>query len=182
MSETLREDQKLLNQLKIGNEKAWSMLYQKGNYPVIKNYIVRNNGKVDDAKDIYQDAIIILYKKVLQNDFLLSSSISTYIYGIAKNLWLKRLNKQQVVSNFDLANIETIPNEEENKENFEINLENVQKAVDKIGDPCKTLLQLFYFQKKTMEEIASRLKYNNPNTAKQQKYKCIIRLRKMLNV
>jgi RNA polymerase sigma-70 factor (ECF subfamily) len=65
-------------------------------------------------------------------------------------------------------------------ENDENNLELVSRCFNQLGDPCHSLLDLFYYHKNSMEEIALALNYKNPETAKNQKYKCMERLRKLV--
>jgi len=72
---------------------------------------------------------------------------------------------------------------ERNEDDFlveENNLELISQCFNRLGDPCRSLLDLFYYKKKSMEEIAVELNYKNAETAKNQKYKCMERLRKMV--
>ena len=62
-------------------------------FPMVLQLIINNNGNEDDAKDIYQEAIIVLYNKVKGGDFELSSKLKTYIYSVCRRLWLKRLSQ-----------------------------------------------------------------------------------------
>ncbi len=185
MSNQIQSDNILLERLRQKEEEAWVLLYKKGNYQAVKNYVLNNSGKEADAKDIYQDALIVLYKKTLGGNFTLTSALSTYIFGVAKNLWYKRLNKKKRIANVDISNYESLLSEEfsiSEGKIIEDKINEVKLAVDKIGDPCQSLLYLFYFNKLSMEEIAKQLSYNSSKTAKQQKYKCMTRLRKMLNL
>lgn len=184
MDNQIQLDNILLKRLKQQEEGAWELLYKNGNYQAVRNYVLSNSGKEADAKDIYQDAFIILYKKILGGDFKLTSALSTYIFGVAKNLWFKKLKKKKNIANVDISNYESLLSEDFSIDKDGINeakIEEVKIAVDKIGDPCQSLLYLFYFNKLSMDEIAEQLNYNSPKTARQQKYKCMIRLRKMLN-
>jgi DNA-directed RNA polymerase specialized sigma24 family protein len=61
-------------------------------FPMVLQLVLNNNGDEDEAKDIYQEAIIVLYNKVKRGDFELSSKLKTYIYSICRRLWLKRLS------------------------------------------------------------------------------------------
>jgi hypothetical protein len=55
----------------------------------------------------------------------------------------------------------------------------MEGALKKIGEPCKSLLEAFYMEKKSMPEIASAFGYTNADNAKTQKYKCLVRLKKL---
>ncbi|MBA2562233.1 MAG: sigma-70 family RNA polymerase sigma factor, partial [Chitinophagaceae bacterium] len=105
----------------------------------------------------------------------------TYLYSVCRRLWLKRLQKIQRY-NPAIDSIEkTIPVEEEleahQKKNDDFIL--MEHAMDKIGEPCKSLLEAYYFQKKSMPEIADFFGYTNADNAKTQKYKCLVRLKKI---
>ena len=67
--------------------------------------------------------------------------------------------------------------EEHEKRNTEFSM--MEKAMGSLGEPCKSLLQAFYLQKKSMQDIASNFGYTNAENAKNQKYKCLMRLKKL---
>jgi hypothetical protein len=96
-------------------------------------------------------------------------------------IWLKKLQRATThVHTSDMLE-ETLSVEEdiidhEAKNNEVILMEN---SLKKIGEPCKSLLTAFYFDKKTMPEIAESFGYTNADNAKTQKYKCLIRLKKI---
>src|SRR3954467_7025967 len=62
-------------------------------FPMVLQLIINNSGNQDDAKDIYQEAIIVLYNKVKGGEFELSSKLKTFIYSVCRRLWLKRLTQ-----------------------------------------------------------------------------------------
>ena len=134
-----------------------------------------------DARDIFQEAMIVLFEKARSESFELSSQVKTYIYSVCRRLWLKRLNQMSRYSG-SLDNIEeTVPVEEEleshEKRNTDFTL--METAMSKIGEPCKSLLDAYYIQKKHMQEIAADFGYTNADNAKTQKYKCLMRLKKL---
>jgi DNA-directed RNA polymerase specialized sigma24 family protein len=67
--------------------------------------------------------------------------------------------------------------EEHEKQNSEFQM--MEKAMGNLGEPCKSLLEAFYMQKRSMQEIASNFGYTNAENAKNQKYKCLMRLKKL---
>ena len=81
----MTQDEKIILELKKGNHKVFKLLYQY--YPMISNMIKKNNGSEEDAKDVFQDAIIIFYKKCLEPQFKLTARISTFLYAIAQKKW-----------------------------------------------------------------------------------------------
>lgn len=147
---------------------------------MVQALILNNSGNSDDAKDIFQEALIVLYEKVKTGQFELNCQIKTYVYSVARRLWLKRLLLQNRFSIGD-ATDETVGVEEdieahEERDN-EFNM--MEKAMNALGEPCKSLLEAFYLQKKGMQEIAADFGYTNADNAKNQKYKCLMRLKKL---
>ena len=177
---TLEEEKIVLKGLADNDKQAIETLYRQ-NYAMIQSFIRNNSGSQDDARDIFQEAMIVLYEKARSGSFELSSQIKTYIYSVCRRLWLKRLNQMQRYSG-NLDNIEeTVHIEEElethEKKNADFIL--METAMSKIGEPCKSLLDAYYIQKKHMQEIAADFGYTNADNAKTQKYKCLMRLKKL---
>ncbi len=81
---------KILADLKSGNCDFYNQMYEQ-NYQFVERFVLKNNGNVDDAKDIFQDIMLALIEKIYADDFELTASLSTYIFAIGKNLWLKKL-------------------------------------------------------------------------------------------
>ncbi|MDB5195786.1 MAG: polymerase subunit sigma-70, partial [Flaviaesturariibacter sp.] len=146
----------------------------------VQALVVNNSGTVDDAKDIFQEALIVLYEKVKSGSFELNCQIKTYVYSVSRRLWLKRLMHQ---SRFSIGepDEETIGVEEdlETHEKRDLEFTMMEKAMAGLGEPCKSLLEAFYLQKRGMQEIAASFGYTNADNAKNQKYKCLMRLKKL---
>jgi RNA polymerase sigma factor (sigma-70 family) len=150
-------------------------------YNMVQSLIINNNGSHDDARDIFQEAMIVLYQKSRTPGFELNCQLKTYIYSVARRLWLKKLSQSQRFVP-EIGNIsDTVPVEEtierHEQQNTEFNM--MEKAMSGLGEPCKTLLEAFYLQKQTMTDIAIQFGYTNADNAKNQKYKCLARLRKL---
>ncbi len=180
---TLEEEKLILKGLAESNKQAIETIYRE-NYAMIQAFILNNSGSQDDARDIFQEAMIVLFEKARSGSFELSSQLKTYIYSVCRRLWLKRLNKMQRY-NGNLENMEeTIFVEEDleqhEKRNNDFTL--MENALSKIGEPCKSLLDAYYIQKKHMQEIATDFGYTNADNAKTQKYKCLMRLKKLFFV
>ncbi len=169
--------------LRSGDEQALKQIYRNYFKPVL-HLVTTNNGSEDDAKDIYQDAVCVLYDNVRNNGLELSCSLSTYIYSISRNLWLKELRKRnngdlRLKDNEDHADI----NSEDETELFllkEKRITVVSQGLSQLGEPCSTLLSDFFYHKLSMEEIARKMGYTNAENAKNQKYKCFVRLKKLI--
>ncbi len=173
-------EQLLLQGLAANDKKAVETIYRE-NYSTIQSFIVKNNGYPDDARDIFQEAMIVLYEKVTSGSFELTCQIKTYLYSVCRRLWLKRLQQMQRYNPSAESVDEVVSVEEEldvhEKRNADLIL--MENALNKIGEPCKSLLEAYYLQKKSMPEIAEFFGYTNADNAKTQKYKCLVRLKKI---
>ncbi len=177
----LEEEIRLLKGLAVNDKQAVEQIY-RDNYNTIQAFILNNNGSTDDARDIFQEAMIVLYAKAQSAEFELTSQLKTYIYSVCRRLWLKKLNQMQRYSNgFSDKFEETIPVEEdiEHHEKKDADFALMEAALGKIGEPCKSLLDAYYVQKKHMQQIAVEFGYTNADNAKTQKYKCLMRLKKL---
>jgi RNA polymerase sigma factor (sigma-70 family) len=172
-------EQGLLQGLARNDKKAIETLY-KENYNLIQALIVNNNGTAEDAKDIFQESMIVLYERVQSGSFELNCLIRTFLYSVSRRLWLKRLMHQ---NRFQLAegHVDVVAVEEDLEEHERRNTEfgMMEKAMGGLGEPCKSLLEAFYIQKRTMQDIAAGFGYTNAENAKNQKYKCLVRLKKL---
>ena len=179
---TETNEQKLLEGLALNDRKAIETIY-KQHYNMVQSLILNNNGYPDDARDIFQEAMIVLYEKVKTGAFELNCQLKTYLYSVCRRLWLKRLNQLQRISP-EVENLEeTVPVEEELEWHQQRNLDFqlMEKSMKNLGEPCKSLLEAYYLQKRSMVEIAESFGYTNADNAKNQKYKCLIRLKKLFS-
>lgn len=169
----------LLSGLARNERKAVETIY-KENYNMVQSLVINNNGTADDAKDIFQEAMIVLYEKARSGTFELNCQIKTYVYSVCRRLWLKKL--QQSNRYLEIGNIEsTVPVDEDVDDHAKRNaeFEMMEKAITGLGEPCRSLLEAYYLQKKNMQEIAFDFGYTNAENAKNQKYKCLVRLKKI---
>jgi RNA polymerase sigma factor (sigma-70 family) len=173
-------EQALLKGLALNDSRAIETIY-KDNFTMVQAFIINNNGSYDDARDIFQEAMIALYEKAQSDSFVLTSQIKTYVYSICRRLWLKRLQQMGrytgTVDNIE----ETVAVEEDveihEKRNAEFAI--MDRAMNSLGEPCKSLLEGYYIKKLGMQELAVEFGYTNADNAKNQKYKCLMRLKKL---
>lgn len=136
----------------------------------------------DEAKDIYQFSILVFYENIKNGRLRqLKSSIKTYLFAIGKNKVMeeKRARNKFIYQEDNTNTIKDDPiATEEMDERHENQLKTVEKCLKILGEPCKSILEQYYYHKKSMEEITSTLDYKNADTVKNLKYKCINRLRK----
>lgn len=170
----------LLRGLARDDKKAVEAIY-KDNFNMVQALIINNSGSADDAKDVFQEAMIILYQKVKSGHFELNCQIKTYVYSVSRRLWLKRLLQQNKFMNGsdNQENLAAVEEDLEEHERRDVEFNMMEKAMNSLGEPCKSLLQAFYINKQNMQEIAATFGYTNADNAKNQKYKCLIRLKKL---
>ncbi|MBC7868288.1 MAG: sigma-70 family RNA polymerase sigma factor [Gloeobacteraceae cyanobacterium ES-bin-316] len=178
MKEAINE-KLLLEGLAKNERKAIETIY-KANYNMVQALVINNNGSAEDAKDIFQESMVILYEKVKTGTFELNCQIKTYVYSVCRRLWLKRLLH---LNHFTLSDgheeIIAVDEDLEEHERKDREFDMMEKAMGSLGEPCKSLVEAFYLQKRTMQEIAASFGYTNADNAKNQKYKCLMRLKKL---
>lgn len=164
-------DTKIIELLHLGKHSpALNMLYEA--YPSICRFIKNHGGSDDDARDTFQEALIIFCRKATQPDFQLTAKISTYLFSVCKFLWKDKLQKQnRYVYSFDFDQLTDVAEEHEQQYQF---LDTVLAA---IGDKCKEILESYYFHKLSMVLIAEKFGYSTEASAKNQKYKCLEKAR-----
>ena len=150
-------------------------------FPMVMQLIINNNGTEDDAKDIYQEAIIVLYNKVKRGDFELSSKLKTFIYSVCRRLWLKRLAQMNRYGGDirDFQEYSPVDEEVETHDERDMQFSKMESALGLLGEPCKTIIEDFYINNRSMQEICENFGYTNADNAKTQKYKCLQRLKKL---
>jgi RNA polymerase sigma factor (sigma-70 family) len=177
---TAIQEKELLKRLAINDKQAAETIY-KDNYNMVQALIINNNGSSDDARDIFQEAMIVLYEKAKSGTFELNCLLKTYIYSVSRRLWLKRLYQLQKYGGQIENMVETVAVEEEIEAHQQRNtaFQAMEKSMNNLGEPCKSLLEAYYLQKRNMTEIAGSFGYTNADNAKNQKYKCLVRLKKL---
>jgi RNA polymerase sigma factor (sigma-70 family) len=173
-------EQLLLKGLANNDAKAIETIY-KDNFKMVQAFILNNNGSYDDARDIFQEAMIALYEKAKSESFILTCQIKTYVYSVCRRLWLKRLQQSGkfVAQNESLEETVAVEEDLESHEKRNADFAIMERALGSLGEPCKSLLESFYLRKKDMSEIATEFGYTNADNAKNQKYKCLVRLKKL---
>lgn len=176
-----RKNSQIIRGILLGDQQVFNNLYEF-DYPKVERWITRNYGDDDAAKDIFQDGLLILIEKLQQREFDLTCSVSTYLFSICKNLWMNQYRKDkktEKITDFggnlkvDIA----IPILDKTPDIYE----DVSNAINSLGDPCKQLLECFYYKKLSWDEISDSLGYSNAASARNQKYKCLERIKKTVD-
>ena len=149
--------------------------------PQIERHVIKNSGTRPDAQDLFQESMIILFKKVNDNNFELTSSLETFVFSIAKNRWLYELRKRKPKQSLTSLGLNEESNEIEdlliNEERSRIYLQHFES----LSDSCKEIMLLF-FKGTKMEQIASKLLLSSEGYARKKKHECQGKLLKSIKL
>lgn len=157
-------------------ERVLEQIYAR-TFPMVRHYIREHGGTSEDAKDIFQEAMILFYEKTVQGELNLTSAVSTYLMGICKNRWRQELDRrarQLPDTGNELADDLSEP------ENEQSSLK-LLAFVEQLGATCQSILINFYYFGQRLEQIAQSHGYQTVRSATVQKFKCLERLRKSLS-
>lgn len=176
----ISQEKTLLEGLAKEDKTSIEQIY-RDNYTMVQSLILNNSGSTDDAADIFQEAMIVLFEKSKSPDFELNCQLKTYLYSVCRRLWLKRLQQMQRFGRQaeDVEEVIPVDDDLEMHEKRQQDFTIMETAMAKIGEPCKSLLEAYYIQRKHMLQIATEFGYTNADNAKTQKYKCLVRLKKL---
>lgn len=159
------KDHEVLERVSRGDEEALDYLYKK-HYKMMTRIVLNNNGSEDEAKDVFQDALLVFWQKAVSGKLVLTSKISTYIYSICLNLWRKELDRKSRHSSEEVE--QSVYQDYEKNERIKI----ITDCINQLGDTCRRILTYHYFDGLSMSDIAEKLNFANTDTAKTKKYKC----------
>jgi RNA polymerase sigma factor (sigma-70 family) len=166
-------DEAILEGLRKRDREVIRYIY-KEYYPTIKFLIITNSGSDTDAEDVFQDAMVIIYRKTTDNKLVLTSSFKTFLYSICRNLWLQRLDRKlfsyEFLENENLTDMQdSIVVEITEIENEKYRL--FQQHFLKLSEDCKKILRLF-MNKVPLKEIAEIMGFKTEKYAKTRKFMC----------
>jgi RNA polymerase sigma factor (sigma-70 family) len=158
-----------IERLQQGDREVLIELYRE-NERMVRKYISENSGSADDAEDLLQDALVILWQNARKPDFQLHAKISTYLFAIVRNQWLKNLEKRKRENGSLEKAGEGVPTF---TDEFRLDLQIVRDYLNDMGDLCRKILLMYYFDGFDMQTIADANELANANTAKSKKYQCL---------
>ena len=167
------KDHEVLARISKGDEEALDYLYKRY-YRMMTKIVLSNNGSEDEAKDIYQEALIVFWQKATKGDLVLTSKLSTFLYSICLNLWRKELDRKNRLSHEEKDGMEFMDYEAKERSIL------IRNCIEELGETCKKILTFYYFDGMNMVEIAEKLNFANTDTAKTKKYKCKKRLDQLI--
>ncbi|MEQ9443539.1 MAG: sigma-70 family RNA polymerase sigma factor [Cyclobacteriaceae bacterium] len=169
------KDRDIIDQIKAGKYEVLSQLNR--HFPSVRKYVLSNSGAIEDAEDVFSEAQVIFYQKVLSDAYQYNGEgkIGGFLYVTSKNLWMKKLTRPAPMM-APVAETDTLDSGDP--------LEDLSGALDEIlyalGDPCAAILTFFYFHRLDMLTIAQKVGYKNKETVKVKKRQCIQTIEKAL--
>jgi len=164
-------DAERLQGIRRGDRHAVEALY-RDYFDRIAHYISQNSGSRDHAKDVFQDALVVLYQKSQSPDFQLTASMYTYLFSVCRNLWLKKLRKsgkEEVTTELEGEYTADTPDEKELEEQARFQL--YRRKLRDLGEGCQQILRLSV-QGLNMKQIVAQLGLSSEGYARKKKFKC----------
>ena len=182
-SELLTDQEIIDNLLKNRDTDASIRFLYRTHYEMLGKYVVNNSGSWDDAQDIFQEVIVAFINLVQAGKFRGEASIKTFLFSLNKNMWLNELKKrgrtQVREMKYEKASDKTDQGINTALEAREANAE-LMKIMEELGDTCKKILLLYYYENRSMKEILTSLNYENEQVVRNKKYKCLKRLEELI--
>ena len=169
-----------LHAIKNNSEPHLQQLYS-ANFKVVEKYVLQNSGTSEEAKDVFQEAFIAVWRNIQLDKFTpqTENSLNAYIFQVSKNKWISQLrlstNKQTVALSEEDNAVETGDIDVEDRDQLNALAENFIK----LGYNCREILKRFYYKKETLRDIAAFFNWTEA-TARNNKYRCIEKLRNLL--
>lgn len=160
------------------SSKAFSHIYTD-HFHMVKKFVLINNGNISDAEDLYQDTMIIVSRKLEDDDFKLTAKLSTYIMAIAKNLWYKKLRDSRKSEFVEEQSDDQFYQEVDHFiDNEKSNAEKLLNVLSRISSHCNRLINDIFFNYRPIKEIQEKYGYTTRHNAQNQKHKCIKQMKK----
>jgi RNA polymerase sigma factor (sigma-70 family) len=159
-------------------EQAILQLYEE-HAGITRSFIMGKGGTEQDADDIFQETVVSFIDSVQKGKFRQESGVRTFLISISKHLWYNEIRRKQRAGNREKL-FETDREHEESgisEQMQDRELKNqLNKLLQELGESCKKILELFYYENLSMKEIVSHLHYENEQVVRNKKYKCLQQL------
>lgn len=158
-----------LKGIKSSNNLILNEIYNKF-FPILKSFVLKNNGTEDDAQDCFQEALIATYRRLQKEDFEITTTFSTYIFNVGKFIWFKKAKKKvktTTIEDFRHGEIEKIEESIESEDKYAL----FKKGLSALSSDCQKIMS-FFFEGKKFVEIAELMGYTGSEYARRKKYLC----------
>ncbi|PWT71662.1 MAG: sigma-70 family RNA polymerase sigma factor [Bacteroidetes bacterium] len=145
----------------------------------VSSFIIHNSGNEQDADDIFQETVVSFIDVVKKGKFRMEASVKTFLVSIARNLWLNELKKRERAGVREKS-YETAKEVNEMDVSHYIGdreiKQELRELLNQLGESCRKILILFYYENLSMKEMVSHLHYENEQVVRNKKYKCLQQL------
>jgi RNA polymerase sigma factor (sigma-70 family) len=142
----------------------------------IRWLVIHNHGSEQDAKDIFQESMIVLYRKIRTGTFCLNCTLSTYIYSICRLLWLKELQRKGRYQSAETEEALCLSEGEDSSHGLEESKKELfLKHFNELSKDCKKILNL-YLSGVSVSEITKSMGFTSDQYTMERKYRCKQRL------
>ena len=176
-------DQEVVEEIRQGNRLESTVRYLYEQYfEALARFVRNNSGEHEDAEDFFQEALVVFINAVRQNKFRGDSTIKTFLYAIIRNLWLNELKRRGKTTTRETTYYEQ--QEKQELQHLAYESETTQRILaffSQLGDNCKKILVMHYYQDYSMKDIAQAMRYESEQVARNAKYKCSKKLTTMLD-
>jgi len=163
--------------ISIPTERAllFAQLYEE-TFPIVAKFVANRGGTFDDAKDIFQDALVILYEKSSSENPLVVESPERYLIGIAKHLWIRKFKDDHKKVGLDeMEKTISIP-----EDYYESGENRLTSLLELTGRKCLRLLRAFYYDNLPLDQVKTAFDFSSTHSASAQKFKCIEKMRNIV--
>ena len=147
-------------------------------------YVINNSGNRQDAEDVFQEVVVSFIDLVKKDKFRGESTVKTFLFSLNRHVWLNELKRrgralvreekyERGQDNMELDTSHFIADREGKAE--------VTRLVGELGETCRKILLLFYYENLSMKEILEVTEYDSEQVVRNKKYKCLKQLEQIVN-
>lgn len=177
----LDSEARILDSIRHGDEAALAELYN-ANRKTVLSYVLANHGTADDADDLLQEALVVLWERVRSGTFQHAARLSTFLFAVAKNQWLRHLARRRHEVPLEIDEETAVDDDPSVLDRLIASeqAEGIGEAMRKLDPQCRELLLSFYWDGLTTEEISQKMGFANADVVKSKKYQCKKKLESLL--
>lgn len=175
-------ENQLIKEIREGNQKILADTYNRFRNEFIQWALKKYHCPKEDCKEIYQISFFIFYDNVMSGKLeYMASNLKTYLFAIGKNKILEN-NRRNNRFSYEIKDefLKVEEDDHEFQDHKELQYEQISQGLQRLGNPCKRILEMMYYHNCSIDDITKKIGYKNADTTKNQKYKCMQRLKKIV--
>ena len=170
-------DAELIAAISAGSELNDAIRYIYRQYSqATSSFIMQHGGSEQDADDIFQETVVAFIEVVQKGKYRMEASVKTFLNSIARNYWFNEIKKRDRSGLRDKQFEQSRDKNEADVSHHITEMERkrqLRDLVDQLGDSCRKVLLLFYYENLSMKEMVDHLPYDNEQVVRNKKYKCL---------